>query len=117
MKAWTGKEQHTLIRLSERFDITALAFILNRSYDSVRLKFQELGITSKFNHKGMGKKRQFYAEDVANMFELRQMGFSLAEIAKCFNSNACTISITMSKARGQGISRFPYRNEQGKGLS
>jgi hypothetical protein len=111
MKAWSTKEQQTLTRLSERFDIAALAFILNRSYDSVRLKFQELGITSKFNHKGKGKQRQFYAEDVANMFELRCMGFDLADIAKCFNSNARTISIIMSKARGNGISRFPYRNQ------
>jgi hypothetical protein len=109
MRDWTGVEIKELKRLYQKFDITGCAYILNRTYDSVRLKAIELKLVSPFNPLGRGKVRQFYAEDVANMFELRCMGFGPTEIAKCFQSKVRTITVTMSKAKKLGFDRFPKR--------
>ena len=109
MRDWKGVEINKLKRLYQKFDITGCAFILDRTYDSVRLKAIELKLVSPFNPLGRGNVRQFYAEDVAHMFELRHMGFGPAEIAKCFQSEARTITSTMSRAKKYGFDRYPKR--------
>lgn len=110
-RPWTMPELKRLATLYQKFKIEGCAMILDRTYDSVRIKAIEMKLKSPFNPLGRGALRQYYAEDLANMFELKAGGFSNSEIAKCFNTDPRAITLTMSKARKHGFDRYPKRSE------
>lgn len=107
MKFWTKKEHDKLAHLYARFDTKGCAMILGRSYASVKDKIKHLKLSSP--RSTGGNTRVFYAQDVANVFELVTMGFSHSDIAKCFNVPARTIQVTISRAKREGLSAYPKR--------
>ena len=104
---WTSKEEKRLIDIYPRFDRVGCSIILNRTAKSIRAKASELGIKSP--RVSIGKKRSFFAEDIANVFELVQMGFDCESIAKCFNCNFATVGRVIRDAKLNGLANFPLR--------
>ena len=72
MRAWTGPEERKLINILKKFSIKACAEILNRSGPSISRKANRLG----WKGKPKGPSKAFYAEDIADMLELAEIGFS-----------------------------------------
>lgn len=104
-KFWTSRELEELKRLSSRFTEKDLSVVTGRSQASITYGLKMIGIKSPFN-KG-GNRRIFYAENVANIFELIDQGFSYKDIAKCFNVKPKTINIIYRRAIRTGFESFP----------
>lgn len=104
-KNWTSKELSELKRLALRFAIKDLGVVIGRPYDSVVHGLNMLGIKSPFNKPG--NRRIFYAENIANIFELVDQGFSYKEIAKCFNVPPKTINQVYRRAMRLGFDCYP----------
>lgn len=105
-KPWTGREQKHLVNLIERFNVEGCAMILERSVPSIMYMLGEMGLKSPHN---VGKKRVLYADSVANIFELKTMGFDDEDISKCFQVTPKTIQVTIKRAERLGFEAFPTR--------
>ena len=106
---WTHTEEKKLIDLYQSFDRIGCAMVLGRTATSIRAKASELGIKSPKSRARSGCKRRIFAEDVANIFELVQMGFDNISIAKCFNCSFSTIGRVIRDAKLNGLANFPLR--------
>lgn len=106
-KSWTGKEQSRFVKLYQKFDPNGCALILNRTVFSIVAKASELNLTSPRTFSG--EKRCYFAEDIANMFQLRECGLSNSEIALSYKSTAKVISCLISKAKSGGMTTYPKR--------
>lgn len=78
-----------------------------RSFGVSRFKLRDISTSKPF--KNFGKPRKYYAHDIANMMELRAMGFTNEQIGKCYNSTGLQIKKTLSKARKDGIQSYPKK--------
>ncbi len=105
MRAWTGPEEKKLIRIQGLFSLIYCAEILNRSINSIERKVEKLGV----GRKPHGQEQAFFAEDIANMLELVELGFTHSQIAMCFNSTRRSINSTLSRARKFGFEKYPKR--------
>ena len=56
-----------------------------------------------------GRPRRFYADTIAMIFEMRQRGMMVKEIAKIFNVTTQNMSNLITKARNEGFDAFPKR--------
>lgn len=104
---WTNKEVEKLLRLSKGFKEKDLAIVMGKTHPSIKAKLKEIGVKSKWTK--TGNRRKFYAEDIANIFELKDQGFSEKEISKCFNVIPKTINVVYNLAKRQGLEAFPKR--------
>lgn len=104
---WTYPEQKRLAELYERFDMNGCAMILNRPYASIKYMVGQMGLKSLRNTGG--NTRIFFADSVANIFELMTMGFSAEDIAKCFRVPVRTIQVTIKRAEREGFDAYPTR--------
>ena len=59
-----------------------------------------------------GRPRRFYADTIAMIFEMRQRGMMIKEIAKIFNVTTKNMSNLIIKARNEGFDAFPKRVEK-----
>lgn len=107
MKMWSRGEVIELTSMYSVLSPSDCAKRLGRTVRSVINKALEQGLSSPFNR--AGRKRRFYAEDVAKMFELKNTGLDNHEIGLFFNVSRGIISTTISKAKKQGFDRFPKR--------
>jgi len=53
--------------------------------------------------------RRWYAEDIAKMFEMKELGVSGEDMADIYGVTRRTIYVTLYKARKYGFSSFPKR--------
>lgn len=106
-KPWTTTEQKRLGELYQRFDMNGCSMILDRPVNGVKDMVSRLSLKSPRNTGG--NIRQFYAQDIANIFELVSMGFCFNEIAKCFQSNLRTIQTVVRRAESHGFDAYPMR--------
>lgn len=60
----------------------------------------------------VGRPRRFYADTIAMIFEMRQSGMMIKEIAKMFNVTTKNMSHLIIKARNEGFDAFPKRVEK-----
>lgn len=104
IKEWTRNEEIRLAGLLPRFTVKDCAFILGRTFKSVHQKKQQLGV---YAGKPYAKRRVFYAENIACIFELISLGFNCAEIAKCFNTKKETIVRAVNNAKKHGFDEYP----------
>lgn len=113
-KSWTGKEQKACALIYKVNGLDVAMKYTNRSRHSVIHKMKELGKfqLSKYdvtkNLKPIARK--FYAEDVANMFELANSGIKSSIIGEYYNTTSESIRSTMSLARKNGLSMYPLRS-------
>lgn len=73
--------------------------------ESVRFKMHELGVKTEYRR----NQRGFYAEDIAAMFEFRELGLSFEAIAIGFKSTANSIKSMLVNARRNGFDAYPLR--------
>lgn len=106
-RAWTGPEGETLRRIYQKFDVPGCALILDRSHISVQDKVTELKLKSP--RVTFGNSRIFYAEDIANIFELMAGGFNPRQISKCFRVPSRTIQTVVARAKREGFDAYPRR--------
>ena len=102
---WTMAEMKEAERLYIKFDIEYCCEVIGRSKDAIERILCNMGVKSGRPN----KQRLIFAEDVANMIELKSEGNSLADIAKCFNTNASSIGVHISKAKKHGFDKYPKR--------
>ena len=107
MRDWTGPEEKKLARLHEKFSIKYCAEVLNRSVISIKNKADRLGLKPK----ARGTQQIFFAEDIAHMLELADLGFSHSQIGMCFNTSRWGVNSALSKARKYGFDKYPKREE------
>lgn len=104
---WTKREEQELTRLHQKFDTPSCMLIMGRTESSIKCKVNELGLVSP--RPSVGKQRIYYAEDVANMMQLKESGLSNSEIALSYKSAAKTICDVMTKAKRLGFQAYPLR--------
>ena len=108
-KDWTTGEEKRLIEIYQRFDVIGCSMVMGRTIRSIMGRAEMLGIKSP--RANIGYKRRFFAEDMANIFELMQMGFDCESIAKCFNCNLATVGRVIRDAKMNGLANFPKRGD------
>lgn len=107
MRAWTRKEEQKLKRLHQRFTLENLAIVMDRSVHSVRKKATQLGLESPFV--SLGTEPEFYAEDIAVMFELKEQGFTVSHLAKFFRTTTARIRLHLDRAELKGMQAYKRR--------
>lgn len=109
MRQWTYLEIKRLANLYTSFNVAGCAFILKRSPNSIRHKLKELELNSPYLDKSGKQNRKYYAEDIANIMELRSQQFSWNEIGKCFNTSGRKLQHIVSYAKRHGFNKYPKR--------
>lgn len=114
-KPWTGKEQKACALIYKVNGLAVAMEYTGRSRHSVINKMKEMGEfqLSKYdvtkNLKPIARK--FYAEDVANMFELASDGIKSSIIGEYYDTSSESIRSTMSLARKHGLNMYPLRSQ------
>ena len=80
---------------------------MHRPYGSILHGLRSINFKSPFNK--TGARRIFYAENMANIFELVEQGFDFVQIAKCFNVPEKTVKTVYRAALMHGFDRYPLR--------
>lgn len=100
-KAWTWPE----VKLLERYNNRQVANMTGRTIESVRQQRRYASVKAK----SIGT--AFFAEDVAQIFMLRQSGFSVRHIATLKGVTHPTISLTIKNAEKHGFDYYPPRSQ------
>ena len=104
---WTDLEESKLAEVYPALGLDQARLALGRTHDSVKKKAAQLGLKSPIANQG--GTRKYFAGDIANIMELRTMGFSLDNIAKCFNSTASAIYYLIWVAERGSMAKYPSR--------
>lgn len=105
-KPWTYPEKKRLEELIVRFNVESCAMILERSTPCIISMMVRMGLKSPHN---VGKKRVLFADSIATIFELVDMGFDHVQISQCFRVSVNTIQVSIKKAEREGFDAFPKR--------
>tara|TARA_R110002167_G_scaffold45515_1_gene136695 strand:- start:113 stop:442 length:330 start_codon:yes stop_codon:yes gene_type:complete len=104
---WTGPMQKTAVELYIKGGSKLVEKEMSIEPASTRHKMHTLGIKTNYKH----QQRGFYAEDIAAMFDFRELGLSYEAIAIGFKSTANSIKSMLVSARKNGFDAYPLRCE------
>jgi Zn ribbon nucleic-acid-binding protein len=108
-KPWTTREQKDCAAVYSTHGIEAAMTTTGRSRSSIISKMSTLGCNCPIN-KGH-RTRQYYAEDIASIFEMISCGLTQALIAEYYNTTRAAIKSLVFSAKQSGFDAYPLRNK------
>lgn len=108
-RPWVTTEIKELRRLYDRFDIKTCAEFMGRAVNSISNRVKVLGLKPAYER----DQKKLYAEDIANLMELKSMGFSWREIGGCYPVYSIQhLRQAVYVARKHGFDAYPKRREK-----
>jgi urease alpha subunit len=108
-KPWTTREQKNCAAVYSTHGIEAAMTTTGRSRAAVSSKMIELKCNCPVN-KGH-RTRQYYAEDIALIFEMISCGLTQSVIAEYYNTTRAAIKSLVFSAKQSGFDAYPMRNK------
>ena len=110
-KAWTNKEVSRCADCYEYGGMPLARTIINRSDNAIEVKMRKVGVSVNERRRYCGKTRQWFAEAIAEIFEMIASGISTSTIAELFNSTVNSIESVIHCAKKNGFAAYPMRNK------
>ena len=108
-KPWTTREQKDCAAAYSTQGLDVAIAITGRGKCSIISKMSTLGCKSPIN---LGQKeRQYYAEDIALIFEMTSCGLKQSLIAEYYSTTRGAIKFLIFRASKYGFDAYPLRNK------
>jgi hypothetical protein len=106
-KPWTTREQRDCAEAYSQQGLHAAIAVTGRGKCSIISKMSTLGCNSAVN--SGQKERQYYAGDIANIFEMISCGLKQSLIAEYYNTTRGAIKSLVFRANKYGFDAYPLR--------
>ena len=110
-KAWTVKEVKRCADCYKYGGMPLARTIVCRSDNAIEVKMRKIGVTVNKERKYCGKPRKWFAETIAEIFEMIASGLPPSTVAEYFNSTTNSIEAVIHCAKKNGFDAYPMRNK------
>ena len=107
-KQWTNKELDRCAKAYEEGGINLARTVIDRSDDAIYHQMSENRIYVFEANERKGRTRRWFAEDIADIFELSQ-NKTRKEIADMYKTTVSNICLLINNAMKNGFNEYPLR--------